>query len=49
MTPDWRSYEPQLPRDRSAADASALPKARTVTVETWVIIVAAVVLIILLV
>ncbi len=49
VTPDWRSYEPQLPRDRSAADASALPKARTVTVETWVIIVAAVVLIILLV
>jgi len=49
VSSDWRSYEPQLPRDRSAADASALPKARTVTVETWVIIVAAVVLIILLV
>ena len=46
---DWRSYEPQLPRDRSATDASALPKARTVTVETWVIIVAAVVLILILV
>ena len=44
---DWRSYEPQLPRDRT--DASALPKPRTVTVETWVIIVAAVVLILILV
>ena len=49
VTTEWRSYEPQLPRDRSAADASALPKARTVTVETWVIIVAAVVLILILV
>src|SRR6058998_3369483 len=49
VSSDWRSYEPQLPRDRSAADASALPKARTVTVETWVIIVAAVVLILILV
>ncbi len=47
VSSDWRSYEPQLPRDRT--EASALPKPRTVTVETWVIIVAAVVLIILLV
>jgi hypothetical protein len=49
VTSDWRSYAPQLPRDRSATDASALPRARTVTVETWVIIVAAVVLILILV
>ena len=47
VSSDWRSYEPQLPRDRT--DASALPKPRTVTVETWVIIVAAVVLILILV
>ena len=47
VSSDWRSYEPQLPRDRT--EASALPKPRTVTVETWVIIVAAVVLILILV
>ena len=45
---DWRSYQPELQRDRLTSDA-ALPKKQTVTVETWVIIVAAVVLIILLV
>ena len=47
VSSDLRSYEPQLPRDRT--EASALPKPRTVTVETWVIIVAAVVLILILV
>jgi len=49
MRDEWRRFEPQLPRDRSTADAATLPRKQTITVETWVIIVAAVVLIIILV
>jgi len=46
---EWRRFEPQLPRDRSTTVVDALPRKQTITVETWVIIVAAVVLILLLV
>jgi hypothetical protein len=49
MRSEWRRFEPELPRDRSAVSTPALPSKQTIRVETWVLIVAAVVLILLLV
>jgi hypothetical protein len=46
---EWRRYDPVLPRDHSALSTPALPSKQTIRVETWVLIVAAVVLILLLV
>jgi len=45
---EWRRFEPELPR-QTLTNPTPSPRKQTVTVETWVIIVAAVVLIILLV
>jgi len=45
---EWRRFEPELPR-QTLSNPTPSPRKQTVTVETWVIIVAAVVLIILLV
>jgi len=45
---EWRRFEPEFPR-QAFTNPNPSPRKQTVTVETWVIIVAAVVLIILLV